>query len=178
MPYQVIEIGNQIKVVSVDGTTTAPAPGPAGNMIQENFETISVLFNGAFAQTTVLNTKVNDLEDRADSLEDDIEDHENRIIDIENELLEGGHGILVITDSISSGTVFNINSSGTGYTRIGTETLTLDMNADNFRENEKIIITLNGVVQDKYTDVNWLSSTTFSFSTYLDPNDRIQILNL
>lgn len=179
MPYQVIEIGNQIKVVSTDGTTTASAPGPAGDMIQKNFETISVMFNGVHATTTVLNTKIEDVEDRVDSIEDDIEDHELRITDLESILIEDSKGaIITVVQTISAGTSININSGSTKYTRVGSTDLSLGSTQAEFRENEKVIIMLNGVIQDKYVNITWLSNITLAFNDQLDINDRIQISNL
>lgn len=82
---------------------------------------------------------------------------------------------ILITSHIPIETVIHVNSSGANYTVSG-DTISLGLSANSFNSNKSMLITLNGIIQDKGTDVVWLSATSFKFELELGLADVINIL--
>ena len=79
----------------------------------------------------------------------------------------------IISEAIP-GTVFDVAASGTEWTH-SKDTGGLLSTAALFNNEERIIIDVNGVHQEKGLDAIWQSSSTFTLNITLDTGDKIII---
>lgn len=61
------------------------------------------------------------------------------------------------------------------YDLIGDNNITLGVSEEEFLSDEKIFIFLNGIELDKYTEVEWVSTTTFKIYISVEPEDTITV---
>jgi hypothetical protein len=84
---------------------------------------------------------------------------------------------LLVSGTIPSGTTFSTIASGANYTHAGDAT-SLNTSQALFRSTYAIRIAVNGVLQDKETEILWVSATTFQLILLtVDANDIITIYN-
>lgn len=84
---------------------------------------------------------------------------------------------LVVTGSIPSGSNLSTAASGPGYTHNGDVT-SLSASQVAFRAQNPTRIQVNGVEQDKETEILWVSATSFQLIVLsLDSGDIVTIYN-
>lgn len=84
---------------------------------------------------------------------------------------------LSVTGYIAQGTTFSTIASGVNYTHSG-DSITLNISQTLFRATNSTQILVNGVKQDKETEILWLSSNTFQLiSLSVDNGDIITLYN-
>ncbi len=84
---------------------------------------------------------------------------------------------LLVSGTIPSSTTFSTVASGVNYTHNGDATA-LEASEALFRSTYAIRIAVNGVLQDKETEILWVSITTFQLiSLTVDAGDIITIYN-
>jgi hypothetical protein len=84
---------------------------------------------------------------------------------------------LTITGTIAQGTNFLTTASGPSYTHNGAA-ISLNTSQALFRSSHNIVIHVNGVEQDKETEILWVNSQTFQLiSLPVDAGDIIQLYN-
>ncbi len=84
---------------------------------------------------------------------------------------------LTITGATPASTALSLTASGATWTKTGDNGF-LGTSNSVFLENESIDIRLNGVSQIKGSDAVYVTSTSFSLSTPIDPGDIIHIISL
>jgi len=82
---------------------------------------------------------------------------------------------ITMISPIDRGTSIDVNNSTTEYIVEG-DSIDLGINSSIFNENKLIMISLNGVDQEKGIDIIWDSITMFKFNMVLDIGDIITIL--
>lgn len=84
---------------------------------------------------------------------------------------------LIVTGNIAAGTTLSTTASGANYTHNGDAT-SLGASQAIFRATHSMRIDVNGVEQDKETEILWVTATSFQLiSLSLDPGDIITIYN-
>lgn len=84
---------------------------------------------------------------------------------------------LTIIGTIAAGSTFSCIASGPNYTHSGDIT-SMELSQVLFRLNIDIRIQVNGVEQDKETEILWVSSTTFQLIALpVDAGDILTIYN-
>ena len=84
---------------------------------------------------------------------------------------------LLVSGTIPNGTTFSTIASGGSYTHNGDATA-LEASQALFRSTYATRIAVNGVLQDKETEILWVSITTFQLiSLTVDAGDIITIYN-
>jgi len=84
---------------------------------------------------------------------------------------------LLITGPIAAGTTFDTTAAGVNYAHQGDAT-GLDASQPEFEAADTIRILLNGVEQDKETEITWISANEFQFPGMpVDAGDIITIYN-
>ena len=84
--------------------------------------------------------------------------------------------LLTVIHPMPAGSEFFVNSSGTNYIK-ERDNGNLGADSNEFLNNEKIQIYLNGNNMVKGDHVSWTSSTSFVFGFDVDPGDFIKIVS-
>lgn len=84
---------------------------------------------------------------------------------------------LAVSAAIPAGTTLNTNASGAGYTHSG-DGVNVASTGLHFSNEHSIRILVNGVEQDKQTEITWVSTTSFQLTSLaLNNGDIVTIYN-